>query len=98
MSGNEVVARSGFAAVKYDFTENFSAFGQILLGRSESNQGSNRGGGSLQDGWFATIYRENAFLPANVAAQTMYARLGFAKVGTFTAYCPGGAPTRKTNV
>ena len=34
-------------------------------------------------------------LPDNVGAQTMYARLGFKKIGTFTAYCPGGAPTRK---
>jgi outer membrane receptor protein involved in Fe transport len=69
VAGNEVVSRSAFAAVKYDFTDSFSGFAQILLGRSESNQVSNRGGASLQDGWFATIYRDNAFLPANVAAE-----------------------------
>ncbi len=69
VTGNEVVSRSAFTAVKYDFTENFSGFAQILLGRSESNSISTRGGASLQDGWFATIYRENAFLPASVAAE-----------------------------
>lgn len=33
--------------------------------------------------------------PDNTPAQTMYARLGFQKIGTFTAYCPGGLPVRK---
>jgi iron complex outermembrane recepter protein len=67
-SGNEVVTRSAFAAVKYDFSDNFSGFAQLMVGRSESNSVSYRGGYSLQDGWYATIYRENAFLPANVGA------------------------------
>jgi len=69
LGGNAVVSRSAFAAAKYDFSDSFSAFAQIMAGRSESNTVSNRGGASLQDGWFATIYRENAFLPASVAAQ-----------------------------
>jgi ribosomal-protein-alanine N-acetyltransferase len=34
-------------------------------------------------------------MPSNKPAQTMYARLGFQKIGTFTAYCPGGLPVRK---
>jgi ribosomal protein S18 acetylase RimI-like enzyme len=34
-------------------------------------------------------------LPQNQPAQMMYSRLGFQKVGTFTAYCPGGAPIKK---
>ena len=67
VAGNEVVNRAAFAAVKYDFTDSFSAYAQILAGRSESNFVSHRGGASLQDGWFATIYRENAFLPESVA-------------------------------
>ncbi|HWK54560.1 MAG TPA: TonB-dependent receptor [Hyphomicrobiales bacterium] len=62
----EAVQRTGFAAVKYDFTDNFSAFAQVMIGRSESNTVSERGGASLQDGWYATIYRENAFLPKSV--------------------------------
>ena len=35
-------------------------------------------------------------LPHNQPAQMMYGRLGFQKVGTFTAYCPGGAPIRRS--
>jgi ribosomal protein S18 acetylase RimI-like enzyme len=34
-------------------------------------------------------------MPSNTPAQTMYGRLGFQKVGTFTAYCPGGLPVKK---
>lgn len=68
ISGNEVVSRSAFLAVKHDFSDKFSAYAQALVGRSESNTVSVRGGASLQDGWFATIYRENAFLPASVAS------------------------------
>ena len=33
-------------------------------------------------------------LPENVAAQALYQHLGFKKIGTFTAYCPGGQPRR----
>ena len=68
IAGNEVVSRSAFVAIKHDFTDKFSAYAQALVGRSESNTVSVRGGASLQDGWFATIYRENAFLPASVGA------------------------------
>ena len=66
-SGAEVVSRSAFLAGQYQFTDSFSGFAQALLGRVESNQVAERGGASLQDGWFATIYRDNAFLPDNVA-------------------------------
>ncbi len=67
-SGQEVVNRSGFVAAQYAFTDNLRGFAQILVGRSESNSVTERGGYSLQDGWYATVYRENAFLPASVAA------------------------------
>jgi outer membrane receptor protein involved in Fe transport len=68
VSGNEVVSRSAFAAIQYEFSPELSVYAQILAGRSESNSVSRRGGASLQDGWFATIYRDNAFLPENVGA------------------------------
>lgn len=68
IGGNEVVQRSAFLAIKHDFSDSLSAFAQVLVGRSESNFVSYRGGYSLQDGWFGTIYRDNAFLPASVAA------------------------------
>ncbi|MDR0781816.1 MAG: TonB-dependent receptor [Pseudomonadales bacterium] len=66
-AGNEVVQRTGFTAIKYDFSDKLTGFAQVLIGRSESNSVSERGNASLQDGWYATIYRENAFLPASVA-------------------------------
>jgi len=68
IAGNEVVSRSAFVAIKHDFNDKFSAFAQAMAGRSESNSVSVRGGSSLQDGWFGTVYRENAFLPASVAS------------------------------
>jgi len=68
VAGNAVVSRSAFAAAQYDFNDSLTGFAQVMVGRSESNSVSTRGGASLQDGWFATIYRENAFLPANVGA------------------------------
>lgn len=68
INGNEVVQRSAFVAIKHDFNDSFSAYAQALVGRSESNTVSQRGGYSLQDGWFGTIYRDNAFLPASVAS------------------------------
>ncbi|CAN5584954.1 hypothetical protein BH10PLA1_BH10PLA1_10710 [soil metagenome] len=33
-------------------------------------------------------------LPDNVAGQALYAKLGFKKIGQFTAICPGGKPKR----
>jgi outer membrane receptor protein involved in Fe transport len=66
VTGAEVVQRTGFAAIKHDFSDNFSMFAQALVGRSESNSTRDRGNASLQDTWYATIYRENAFLPQSV--------------------------------
>ncbi|HWK55125.1 MAG TPA: TonB-dependent receptor, partial [Hyphomicrobiales bacterium] len=67
VAGNEVVSRSAFLGIKFDVSDNLSLFAQALAGRSESNSVSYRGGASLQDGWFATVFRDNAFLPDNVA-------------------------------
>ncbi|MDY6983915.1 MAG: TonB-dependent receptor plug domain-containing protein, partial [Pseudomonadota bacterium] len=68
LAGNEVVSRSAFIGIQHDVSDSLTVFAQALAGRSESNSVSVRGGPSLQDGWFATIYRENAFLPDSVAA------------------------------
>ncbi|MDT8397692.1 MAG: TonB-dependent receptor, partial [Pseudomonadales bacterium] len=67
-SGAETINRSFFLGGKYDVTDTFSVYAQGMAGRSESNNRTNRGGFSLQDGWFATVFRENAFLPDEVAA------------------------------
>ncbi|HWK53529.1 MAG TPA: TonB-dependent receptor [Hyphomicrobiales bacterium] len=67
-SGREVVGRSAFLASQYEFSDTLSAFAQVLVGRSESNLYLDRGDYSLQDGWFATVFRDNAFLPPEVGA------------------------------
>ncbi|MDT8397532.1 MAG: TonB-dependent receptor [Pseudomonadales bacterium] len=65
--GNEVVQRSGFAGFKYDVSDSFNVFGQILAGRTESNTAGRRGNPHLQtDTWHATIFADNAFLPENI--------------------------------
>jgi len=66
--GRETVGRSGFAALQYQFTDSVAAFAQILAGRSESVFHADRGYHQLMDGWHLTVFRDNAFLPASVAA------------------------------
>jgi outer membrane receptor protein involved in Fe transport len=66
--GGETIGRSAFSAVKYDFTDNLSGFAQILIGRSETNSPGRRSRYNLQGTSFATIFRDNAYLPADVAA------------------------------
>ncbi len=64
----EVVGRSGFVGVQYDLTDTITVFGQMMTGRSESNNDNHRGTYELEAPWTATVYRNNAFLPASVAA------------------------------
>jgi outer membrane receptor protein involved in Fe transport len=66
--GQEVVGRSFFLGAQYEFSDNFTAFAQAMGGRSESNQDPyGRSGYSMQDLWYATVYRDNAYLPDSVA-------------------------------
>ncbi|MEY4641911.1 MAG: hypothetical protein RLZZ227_1905, partial [Pseudomonadota bacterium] len=64
----EVVGRSGFLGVQYDLTDTTTVYGQMLTGRSESNNDNHRGTYELEAPWTATVFRNNAFLPASVAA------------------------------
>ena len=64
--GAEVKEKSFFLGGKYDVNSRVSLFGQVLYGVSESNQPDQRGLPHLQDGWNATIYSGNPFLPAAV--------------------------------
>jgi iron complex outermembrane recepter protein len=64
--GANAINRNAFTAVKYDFSDTFTGFAQILVGRSESMQNDIRGNLALRDGWFATVFRDNAFLPEHV--------------------------------
>lgn len=68
-SGQQVKNRSAFLGVQYQFSDSFTGFAQVIGGRSESNEEPfGRSGYSLQDLWYATVYRDNAFLPDSVAA------------------------------
>ena len=66
-NGNEVVGRSGFLGLQYDLTEKVTVFGQAMVGRSESNQSPNRAGYEMEAPWTVTVFRDNPYLPANVA-------------------------------
>ena len=66
--GAETITRSMFSAAKYDFNDSLSGFAQIMVGRAETNSPGRRTQYLLRDTWHATIYRDNAFLPASVAS------------------------------
>jgi outer membrane receptor protein involved in Fe transport len=66
--GAETVTRSMFTGAKYDFSDSLSGFAQIMVGRAETNSPGRRSQYFLRDTWHATIFRDNAFLPASVAA------------------------------
>ncbi|MES2624656.1 MAG: TonB-dependent receptor [Pseudomonadota bacterium] len=68
----EVAGRSGFAAIKHDFSDSLSGFAQVMVGRSESSNdetmsGHNGSNLRLRDNLYVTVFRDNAFLPASVA-------------------------------
>jgi len=66
-NGNAVDQLSTFAAVKYDFTDNFSMFAQVMSGRTVSEQTGRRGNPHLQTNtWAGTVYIENPYLPDSV--------------------------------
>ncbi len=67
-NGQEVVGRNFFTGIQYQFSDNFTGFAQVMAGRSESNDNPDgRSGYSMQDLWYATVYRDNAYLPDSVA-------------------------------
>lgn len=69
ISGAEVIGRSLFLAAKYQFTDDFSAYAQLVKGVSESNQRPTRAdtlGINLRSIWAPRIAVDNAYLPDNV--------------------------------
>jgi len=76
--GSEVIQHSGFGGFKYDMSDNTEIFGQIMLGRTESNTYNRRGNPEMGQNYYGTIFRENAFLPPELAAEMD--RLGLASV------------------
>lgn len=84
LSGNEVIQHSGFAGLKYDISDSTNVFGQIMMGRTESNQYGRRGNPEMGAIYTATIFRENAFLPPELAAEMDrlgLTQINFAKIG-----------------
>jgi iron complex outermembrane recepter protein len=67
INGAEVKRRSGFVGLKYDVSENFSVFGQALVGRVESIQVAEHSGyqmGSFGPTYFLRVYDTNPYIPA----------------------------------
>ncbi|MDR0781837.1 MAG: TonB-dependent receptor [Pseudomonadales bacterium] len=65
-SGAEVVQRSGFGGFKFDFSDNTQLFGQVMLGRTESNTSGRLGGLEMGQQYNVWAYVENPYLPAVV--------------------------------
>ncbi len=66
--GAETITRSMFTGAKYDFSDSLSGFAQVMVGRAETNSPGRRSQYFLRDTFHATIFRDNAFLPASVAS------------------------------
>ena len=101
-SGQEVVGRNFFAGAQYRFSDNLTGFAQLMAGRSESNNNpSGRSGYSMQDLWYATVYRDNAYLPDSVAAimdAEGITQFQVHKLGSFLGTPEIGATQRDHNV
>ena len=67
ITGNGVNNRTGFAALQYQASENFSIYGQAMIGRTESTNLSRHASFAMQSPWFHTIYRTNPYLPGYIS-------------------------------
>lgn len=68
IQGNGVDNRSGFAALQFKVSDKLSIYGQALNGRTESYNTSHQSTFAMTFPWYETIYRENPYIPASVAA------------------------------
>jgi outer membrane receptor protein involved in Fe transport len=94
ITGNGVDNHSIFSAVQFEVSENFSVFGQALIGRTESFNTSQQSTFAMTFPWFETIYRENPYIPASVAAiMDAEGRTSFRldKVGSYRGDLEAGA-------
>ena len=66
IGGTGAENRTGFFAAQYRFSDNFSVFGQAMVGRTEATNVSDRGGALLYSIWAPQIAIDNAYLPDNV--------------------------------
>jgi iron complex outermembrane recepter protein len=94
VTGNGVDNRSGFAALQFEVSDNLSIYGQALIGRTESFNTSQQSTFAMTFPWFETIYRENPYIPASVAAiMDAEGRTSFRldKVGSYRGDLEAGA-------
>lgn len=67
--GSEVEARSIFGGLQYELSDTVTFFGQALVARQETNGYDMRQNQARMDSiWAPTVFRENPFLPPEVAA------------------------------
>ena len=66
VTGREVVNRSGFIGLQYEFSDSLTGFAQALAGRSESRFTNNTGGRTFDGNWHGKLFSGNPFLPENV--------------------------------
>ncbi len=102
-SGAEVVGRSAFLGLRYDLTDTIEVYGQAMAGRSESSQDFSRSFYELGGLGSMTIYRDNAYLPASVAAAMDRATppltsIRVEKLGSFAGVPEIGFDQRDKNV
>ncbi len=65
-SGSEVLQRTGFFSLKYGVSDSIDFFFDALLGHVESNSAQYFSGATMSGPWSATVFRENAYMPASV--------------------------------
>jgi iron complex outermembrane recepter protein len=89
---------NGFAHFKYDFTDRFSAFAQVLVGHSSNT--FEKDAANMSTPWEATIFRENPFLPASLGAQMDVLGATSLRLGRVasSADLGGGRTTNRNNL
>jgi len=101
INGEQARNQSAFFAAQYQFTDNFSVFGQFLLGRTDARSTANRGSTLLSTQWAPSIAVDNAYLPENVR-EIMVSRnmsaITLQKSGTFAGVNDYGYGTTNSKV
>jgi iron complex outermembrane receptor protein len=67
-SGNEVDQTNAFVSINFDISDSVSLFGDLLVGKVETKSTPLVSSATMSSLWAPTVFRENAFLPASVAA------------------------------
>jgi iron complex outermembrane recepter protein len=96
ISGNGVENRTGFFGVQLQATESLRLYAQGMVGRTESRNFGYFTGAPMSFPWSHTIFRDNPFLPDNVAAiMDAEGRTQFTlnKVGNYLGNLEPGAGT-----